>query len=168
MTDELPTEERLRRIEQGVHRRIDARRATARSVRQGLTSGLVVVLLLGGGFALLRSTAGGTAASSGAGSAASPAASGSASVPVTCHDGAASTTARADRSTLPASALEACAVAAFGAEARPNAAGGTDATSSPSPTALPSVLCRGKGGDLHVYLGAAAVCATHGMTAYSG
>jgi hypothetical protein len=147
MSDELPTEERMRRIERGVQRRIDAHRASAQRVRQGVTGGLVVVLLLGGGFALLRSSA--------------PA---SAAVPVLCHDGAATTTARADRSTLPASALRACASAAYGTEAAPNSAGGRSA----SPTVAPRVLCRAEDGALHVYPGAPVACSAHRMTAYRG
>jgi hypothetical protein len=162
MSDELPTEERMRRIERGVQRRIDAHRASAQRVRQGVTGGLVVVLLLGGGFALLRSTAGTSTAASGSGSAASAPAS--AAVPVLCHDGAATTTARADRSTLPASALRACASAAYGTEAAPNSAGGRSA----SPTVAPRVLCRAEDGALHVYPGAPVACSAHRMTAYRG
>ena len=110
MSDELPTEDRLRRIEHGVQRRIDARRATVQSVRRGVTGGIVTVLLIGGGFALLRPMAGTSTASSGAGSAASAPAS--AVVSITCHRGAATAAVRADRSALPGSALRACAAGA--------------------------------------------------------
>ncbi|MBW4042009.1 MAG: hypothetical protein HIU86_07750 [Acidobacteria bacterium] len=166
MSDELPTEDRLRRIERGVQRRIDARRATAQRLVRGITGAAVAVLVIGGGFALLRPMAGTSAGSSGvgaAGSAGGSAASAPATaVPVVCHDGAATTTVRADRSALPVSAFEACAAASFGADAGPSTAG----SASGSPTAMPRVLCRAEDGVLHVYVGTTAVCATHGLTPY--
>lgn len=164
MNDGLPTDERLDRIERGVQRRIDARRATRQGVARGVTAVLVLLVVVGGGFALLRSTS--TATSSGAaGSAARPAASAaSALVPVTCHDGR-TVAAKADGSGLPASALAACALAERGATVSgPHAASGTDASATPST----GVLCRTKDGELHVYPGLPSACATHGMAPYPG
>jgi hypothetical protein len=165
MSDDLPTEEQLRRIERGVQRRIDARRATTQQVVRRVAGGIAAVLLIGGGFALLRPLGVGTATSSSSGgSAARP--SSTEIVAVRCHDGRTTTEVRVARTGLPAAAVQACAAAAFTAGAQPDTASGTSAT--PTPTPRPSALCRAEDGALHVYVGAAAVCAAHGMTAYRG
>lgn len=164
MSDELPTEERLRRIERGVQRRIDARRATAQQVRRGVAGGALTVLVIVGGFALLRPVAS-TVTAGAAGSAAS------ALVPVRCHAATTTTTAEAARSGLPASALAACAAAATAdrAEADPETtSGGSTTSGSFAGSAGPSTVCRADDGALHVYIGGATACRAHGMRAYGG
>ena len=159
MSDGLPSDEQLRRIERGVQQRIRGRRL----VGQRIAGTLVAVLLVAGGIALVRpvlATSG--AASSSAGG--STGGGSSATVVVTCHGPGGATTVRAAEAGLPATALAACA-ATTGKGARPNALQGRTPIPSPSPA---QVLCRAPSGDLHVYLGGAATCAAHAMTRVRG
>jgi hypothetical protein len=153
MTDDLPTDERLRRIERGVHQRIDRRRRLARRI----AGASVAVVLVAGGIALVRPQ---LATTSGASSAAGGSAEGTSAgtVTVLCHRGAAVTPVQAERRGLPASALAACTTAqgATAASARPRPLDGR--TPSPAPT---PVLCASPSGVLHVYLGSATTCAAH-------
>jgi hypothetical protein len=154
MSDGLPTDEQLRRIERGVQRRIDTRRRIA----QRVAGTAVAVLLLAGGIALIGpltsiSTSGAAGGSSGSrGSVA-------ATEPVTCHDGGTTTRVSAARDGLPGSAVRACTQPAQAADAsrRPSA----DQESGARP-----VLCRAPSGALHVYL--AGGCAEHDMTRVEG
>jgi hypothetical protein len=158
MNDELPTDERVRRIERGVARRIGARRVVA----QRIAVAAVAVVVVGGGFALIRPMSSGGSATSAAGSAASAAPS--TALAVECH-GDRTVTARVDPTGLPASALVACARAEHGsAPAEQHAAGGTGASATPAP----STLCETVHGALHVYPGPPSMCATHGMHPYAG
>jgi hypothetical protein len=163
MNDELPTGERLGRIERGVQRRIDARRQLARRV----AGGAVVLLVVAGGVALIRPLSGTLTSSGASGSSArepeyGPAAS-AAGAPVRCH-GEVDRTVTADPAGLPASALAACARVERGASTSALEGGGATPTPSPSPAAA---LCRSKDGSLHVYSGPASACAAHGMTPWS-
>ena len=158
MNDELPTDERLRRIERGVQRRIILRRV----IPQRIAVAAVAVVLVAGGFALLRPTASGGSSTSAAGSAASP-------IPtdamfVECH-GTRTVTARVDPTGLPASALAACARAERGGVAADQHAAGT---SGASPTPATSTLCETVHGALHVYPGLPPMCAAHAMHPYAG
>ena len=161
MSDGLPSDEQLRRIERGVQQRIRGRRLVA----QRVAGALVAVLLVAGGIALVRpvlGTATGASSSSG-GSGGNTAAS----VVVVCHGAGGATTVRVPPSGLPGSAFTACAVTseATAASARPNALQGRTPTPSPSPA---QVLCRASSGELHVYPGGAATCAAHAMTRVHG
>lgn len=159
MSDDLPTPERLGRIERGVQRRIDRRRQVA----QQIAGASVAVLLVVGGVALARplllSSSGGGASSAGG----APAAGTSAEeTTVLCHDASATRTVQA-HGALPAAAIAACAAAGpTAASARP---GDVAATPSPSPT---SVLCESSEGTLEVYLGDASTCATHDLHRFPG
>ncbi|GAA2752212.1 hypothetical protein [Amnibacterium kyonggiense] len=158
MSDGLPTDEQLRRIERGVRQRIDRRRRTAQRIAQAS----VAVVLIAGGFALLRPTLGVLGTSSG-GSAASGARPASALVPVVCHHGASTATVRADPKDLPASALQACAAeeARFGPQVADR--GPSPVPPSPSTSPRAAVLCRTADGDLHVWADGT-TCRSHGMT----
>ena len=164
MSDDLPTEERLGRIERGVQRRIDARRVSAQRVVRGVSGGAVAVLLVVGGFALIRPS---ISSPSGAAGASSGRSAASALVPVRCHDGATTTTTRAARAGLPASAIAACTTVRFSANSAPEVQGASGAP-RPVPTPPSSVLCRAEDGALQVYFGGTASCATHGTTPYAG
>lgn len=157
MSDGLPTDEQLRRIERGVRQRIDRRRRTAQRIAQAS----VAVVLIAGGFALLRPAIG-TSSGGAAGSAASGAqpASAAALVPVVCH-GPSARTVRVDPKDLPGSALRAC-------EHRPGAqvADGRPELPSPGPTGA-AVLCRTTDGDLHVWSDGT-TCRSHGMAPVPG
>lgn len=159
MSDGLPTDDQLRRIERGVQRRIDLRRRAARRAA-GVAGAALAVALLGGGLVLVRpvlvGTSSGSAASSGKGAPASD------RVAVVCH-GTPTRSVEVERSGLPAAALHACAAAGPGAGGASRAAG-AGASPAPSPA---SVLCRAADGRLHVYPGAAA-CSGHGMTPFPG
>jgi hypothetical protein len=162
VTDDLPTPERLRRIERGVQQRLAARRATRQSVLRGVTGVVVAAVVIGGGFALLRP--GSNSATSGSAGGSAARASSAPLVPIECHRGKAITTTQADPAGLPASALAACAAAGRTAAAEPLSGNGPAASASPSAR----TLCRTKDGVLHVYPGLPAVCATHGMAPYPG
>jgi hypothetical protein len=164
MSDGLPSDEQLRRIERGVQRRIDLRRRLA----QRIAGGGVAVLLVVGGFALLRPTMG---TSAGAGSTSgrfSGADSGGAAAPaealqaVRCH-GAVATTVSVDPARLPTSALIACAAAE-----RRQVAAATDGgdVATPRPSASGAVLCRAADGALSVWAGSS--CTVHGLQPYAG
>lgn len=159
MSDDLPTPERLGRIERGVQRRIDRRRQVGRQI----ASASVAVLLVVGGVALaqplLVSSNGGSATSAGG----APAAGTSAEdTTVLCHEGTTTRTVQA-HGTLPAAAIAACAaVGPTASSARPG-----DVVDSPSPSANP-VLCESSKGTLEVYLGDAATCATHDLRPFPG
>lgn len=164
MSDRLPTDEQLRRIQRGVHRRIGLRRRVA----QRVAGGGVAVLLVVGGFALLRPVVGTTA--SGSGSAArsssgftSDAAPLDGAQAVRCHDGA-PTTVAVDPSGLPTSALVACSAA----QRRAATAAGRDADARATPPPSPSgaVLCRASDGALSVWPGGPATCRVHGLRRY--
>ena len=164
MSDDLPTDERLRRIERGVQRRIDGRRQVA----QRIAGASVAVVLVVGGFALVRpllsitgtassSTAGGDAQGTSAGD--STASEAAASGTVRCHDGATTRTVPVGAGDQPAAAIAACIAAARRAAtaAQPEDRGPTPV---PSPSA---VVCESSTGVLHVSLGDAAACATHDL-----
>ncbi|GAA4734557.1 hypothetical protein GCM10025783_00190 [Amnibacterium soli] len=162
MSDGLPSDEQLRRIERGVQQRIRGRRLAA----QRVAGALVAVLLVVGGIALVRpvlGTAGGAASSSGG---SGGFVSGSAVVAVVCHGATGATVVKASEAGLPASALDACAAAGSRlSTARPRAL----QEEAPSPSASPAaVLCRTAEGGLHVYPGGAATCAAHAMTRVRG
>lgn len=162
MNDDLPTPERLGRIERGVQRRIDRRRQVA----QQIAGASVAVLLVVGGVALVRpllvSSSGGSASSGGGASAAGSSAEDTRTV--LCHDASGTRTVQA-RGDLPAAALAACAPAVGGPRASSARPGNLPATPSPSPT---SVLCESSKGTLEVYLGDAATCATHDLRPFPG
>ena len=171
MSGGVPDEEQLRRIERGVQHRIGRRRRIVQ--RAGGTAAVVGALaIVVGGFSLvvprMASTSGGGSGGSAAGS--------SAGLEVVCHGPGTTVDATADPSRLPASALAACAralgptdLAASPASsgAAPEASGDSgvrgQAAGSPSPSALPEVLCRADGGVLHVYADGT-VCSSVGMT----
>jgi hypothetical protein len=161
MSDGLPSDEQLRRIERGVQQRIRGRRIAV----QRIAGTFVALLLLVGGVALVRPlvSSSGSAASAGG----SAGGGSSALVAVVCHGPAGVRIVRASPADLPASAIAACsAVPAKGAaSARPNALDGRTATSAPART---PVLCRTPSGTLHVYPGGARTCAEHAMTRVRG
>ena len=162
MSDGLPSDEQLRRIERGVQQRIRGRRLVA----QRVAGTLVAVLLVAGGIALVRpvlGTSGGSASSAGG----STGEHSSAIVAVTCHGPGGATTVEAAEAGLPATALAACATTPepAAASARPHALQGRTPTPSAS---LAQVLCRTSSGALHVYLGGAATCAQHAMVRVRG
>jgi hypothetical protein len=162
MSDGLPSDEQLRRIERGVQRRIRGRRLVA----QRIAGTLVAVLLVAGGIALVRPVLTSTGSASSAGG--SSGGGSVATVAVTCHGPGGATTVKAAEAGLPATALAACtaAVEPAAASARPHALQGrTPPTPSPSPT---QVLCRTSSGALHVYLGGAATCTAHAMVRVRG
>ncbi len=164
MNDELPTEERLGRIERGVRRRIDARRAARQGVLRGVVGVAVAAVVIGGGFALLRpqsNSGGGSTAAGGTAAGSAASAAPSTTVPVRCH-GDRTVVAQADPAGLPASALAACVAA----ERRANVSAQQNEGTAASATPATSTLCRTKGGVLHVYAGPPAVCATHGLSPY--
>lgn len=156
MSDGLPSDDQLRRIERGVQRRIRGRRLAA----QRVAGTLVAVLLVAGGIALVRPVLTSTGSASSAGG--SNGGHSVAAVAVVCHGPEGATTVEAAESGLPASAFEACATTTehAAATARPNALQGR----TPSPSASPAqVLCRASSGELHVYPGGPPTCAAHGM-----
>jgi hypothetical protein len=161
MSDGLPSDEQLRRIERGVEQRIRGRRLAV----QRITGTVVALLLVAGGVALVRPQL----SSSGSASSADGASGGgsSALVVVICHAPGGARTVRASSTDLPASAIAACSAvpAEGGASARPNALEGRTATPTPAPT---PVLCRASSGALHVYPGGARSCAAHAMTRVRG
>lgn len=163
MSDDLPTPERLGRIERGVQRRIDRRRQVARQI----AGASFAVLLVVGGVALARpllvSSSGGSASSGGSGGSAAGSSAGRTST-VLCHEGTTTRTVQA-HGTLPAAAIAACAAAVGGqtaSSARPG-----DLPATPSPSATP-VVCESSKGTLEVYLGDAATCATHDLRPFPG
>jgi hypothetical protein len=160
MSDDLPDDERVRRIERGVQRRIDGRRRIA----QRIAGASVAVLLVAGGFALLRPV---VSLSSGAGGSASSAEGTSRVVRVTCHSAAGTERVAAEEDGLPASAIRAC-TAALGGEVSGTKAGAQGAGGAPSATPSAPLLCRTTSGALHVYLGTAATCVSHDMTPAPG
>lgn len=183
MSDErLPSDDQVRRIEQGVMGRIDARRAMQNRVIGSVTA----VVLVGGGFGLIAGVvrSGGASPSSGAGSAATASA-----VVVRCALGAGSDTSGARSVRVPEAALPQSAVAACtgvsveyqsgeGAAPTEHSAGpGALSAASPSatPSALPSalpkaVLCTAADGSLVVLSlsgSASATCVRAGMEPYT-
>lgn len=154
MSDDLPTPERLGRIERGVQRRIDRRRQAAQRIVGASVGTLVVV----GGFALILpavSFSGGASSSAGGSSAERTAA-------VVCHDATGARTIRVAVSRLPGAAIADCSREVSGTATtdatRPNALGDDEATPSPLPT---TVLCETEKGVLHVYLADPAPCSAH-------
>ena len=191
MTDGLPTDEQLRRIERGVQRRIDLRRAVARRVA-GTTA---AVALLGGGFALLVPLAMGSGSSGG--SAAAPAAGSAASQPVECHASSARDSSRVQRpapagveaerpraacgatavdfqsgtgrlsTAAPSTASSGAGTSNGTAEAAPSGSSLTSGSASPSLRG-PAVLCVAPDGVLHVFPAderPTTLCARNGMRA---
>lgn len=162
MSDDLPTPERLGRIERGVQRRIDRRRQVGRQI----AGASVAVLLVVGGVALARpllvSSSGGSASSGGSGGSAAGSSAGRTST-VLCHEGTTTRTVQA-HGDLPAAAIAACAAVdgQTASSARPG-----DLPATPSPSATP-VLCESSKGTLEVYLGDAATCATHDLRRFPG
>ena len=142
--DGLPSDDQVRRIEQGVMGRIDARRA----LRNRVIGSVTAVVLAGGGFGLIAGVArsGGTSMSSsgGAGSAATASA-----VVVRCALGAGSDSSgtrsvRVPEDALPQSALAACSGQAVEYQSGEGLApmqhsAGPGALSTDSPSAAPSV-----------------------------
>lgn len=185
MSDGLPSDDQVRRIEQGVLGRIDARRA----LRNRVIGSVTAVVLVGGGLGLVA----GVVRSGGAGmSSGSTAASGAAMVVVRCaleagSDTGAAGSVRVPAATLPRSAIAACTGGAVdyqsgeGAVPMPDSAGAGGApTSSPSSpsAASPSaasapptaVLCRDADGSLVVLSlsgSASATCVRAGMEPYT-
>jgi len=160
MSDGLPSDEQLRRIEHGVQQRIRGRRLAA----QRLAGTLVAVLLVVGGIALVRPvlTSAGSASSAGGSSGGGSIAT----VAVICHGPGGATTVQAAEAGLPSTAFDACAATGrAAASARPHALQGR--TPTPSAASAP-VLCRASSGALHVYLGGAATCTEHAMTRVRG
>lgn len=161
MSDGLPSDEQLRRIEHGVQRRIRGRRLAA----QRVAGALVAVLLVAGGIALVRPMLTSTGSASSAGG--SSGGGSVAAVAVVCHGAGGTTTVKAAQAGLPGSAFAACAAAPEkdAATARPNALQGRTPTAS---AVAAHVLCRTSSGDLHVYVGGAATCAAHAMSRVRG
>ena len=152
MSDGLPSDEQLRRIERGVRRRIERRGRVARQV----AGASAAVLVVAGGIALLAPiarTAGSASSAGGSGDGAQ------APGVVVCHDGARTTRAEVPAGALPGGARAACARAL---RALPEAASGSDGRPSPSPSPS-AALCETARGVLHVYLDGSA-CGAHGMT----
>ncbi len=112
MSDGLPTDDQLRRIERGVQRRIDLRRTVAHRV----VGSAAAVALIGGGFALLVPLGLSSGASGGSAAAGGTAASARAAVQVVCHDSSARDSA-SRRSQVPAGADDRRLIAACGADA---------------------------------------------------
>ncbi|WP_375389430.1 hypothetical protein [uncultured Amnibacterium sp.] len=167
MSGGVPDEEQLRRIEQGVRRRIARRRETAQRVG-GAAAAVGALAIVVGGFSLvLPRSASLSSGASGGGSAADS----SALVKVLCHGDRATLAAEADPKGLPESAFEACARAlekTVSDAAAPEATGVQgQAAGAPSPSALPGVLCRSDDGLLQVYPDGTA-CSSVGMTRVDG
>lgn len=151
MSDGLPTDEQLRRIERGVLDRIDTRRRIARGIA-GTTAGVV---LLAGGIALLvplaQSSGSGGSTAAGGGSAASARAS-SAEVDVRCRlDDRVLRTAAPDDADSIAESCGAVAVDFQSSSGRMPVPTGSGAAARPTPSAAPqAVVCRADDGVLEV------------------
>lgn len=158
MSDGLPSEEQLRRIERGVQQRIRGRRIAV----QRIAGAFVALLLVVGGVALLRPVLSSFGSATSSGSSSGGGSSGL--VVVVCHGPGGARTVRASSADLPASAIVACSGVPTkeAASARPDRR-----LATPAPTST-SVLCRAPSGALHVYTGGARTCAAHAMTRVGG
>jgi hypothetical protein len=160
MSEQVPTDEQLARIERGVHRRIDRRRSAVR----GITGGAAALAIVAGGFALVVPAISGAGSASSAGSGGSVqryAAADDGAVRVVCH-GTARRTVQAAAKGLPGSAEQACAAGALrgpasSSEGAADSGGGAAAGSA-------SAVCRADDGVVHVYVGSREDCDEHGMT----
>ena len=161
MSDGLPSDDQLRRIERGVQQRIRGRRLAV----QRVAGTLVAVLLVVGGITLVRPVLATSGSASSAGD--STAERSSAAVVVVCHGERGATHVEVPEAGLPAAAFAACSATTGrrAASAQPNALEGRTPTPSASSA---QVLCRTSSGALHVYLGGAATCAEHAMTRVRG
>jgi len=146
MSDGLPTDEQLARIERGVRSRIDRRARVARRV----AGASAAVLVVAGGVALLLPLRIGgftTGTSAGGGSSAAR------TVAVVCHDGGV-VRARAAEAGLPGTAIAACE-RALGRPAPAGASAAADGASG-APSALRTApvprVCTTEAGVVHVWL----------------
>ena len=178
MSDGLPTDEQLRRIERGVQRRIDRRREMAHRV----TGTAAAVVLLGGGFALALPFALGHGSAGSASSAGGSAGSAAPAQAVLCHasSGVDSPTTRVEAA--PGAPAEAIAAACGPAVEFQSGSGRMPTATSPAASAAapgavsptsdrpsagpPAVVCRAADGVLHVFPAdrrPATLCTRNGM-----
>jgi hypothetical protein len=179
MNDGLPTEEQLRRIEQGVLTRIRRRAELPKRIATGVA---IAAVFAGGAFLLPRFglSGGGSGSSGGSGGSTAyqrngdtegrSAAAGSAALLAECHGSASAASPvhsvpLAEDSTT--AALKAC-VLAFERGQVPTASGGSNPALKGRPTAKDLVVCRDAGGRLQVFVKDArpsTLCARNGMKA---
>jgi hypothetical protein len=163
MSDGLPTEEQLRRMEQRVMTRIRRRAQLPKRIATGAAAAALVV---GGVFLLPRL---GTSSGGGSGSSAGYASGGggSSALLARCHPAASATspvrTVPIARDT-PAAAIDSC-LRALAEQPAPSS--GTAGEQLASPTAKDLLACRDSGGRLQVFVKdahPATLCTRNGMT----